>query len=120
VPGTLGDELDGVPKALKATLPSGSHPRPSMIFTDASRNGRIRSVCVKVCFSPDGRMVHARSLHAPSVSSRGLRAGEDVVSASKVSGYSLRGTQGFWRGTGKAEGAKLPDAETSPTQCPGE
>ena len=36
-----------VPKALKVTWPSGSCPWPSMIFTDPSRYGPIRSVCVK-------------------------------------------------------------------------
>src|ERR1700693_3539648 len=63
-----------VPKALKVTLPSGSYPRPSMTFTDPSRKGPIRSVCVMLCFSPDGRMVHAGPLHTPSMNASLARA----------------------------------------------
>src|SRR5262245_24759202 len=63
-----------VPKALNETLPSASYPRPSMTFTEPSRKGPIRSVCVTLCFSPDGRMVHAGPLQTPSMKASGAIA----------------------------------------------
>src|ERR1700704_4376469 len=45
-----------------------------MTFTDPSRNGPTRSVCVTLCFSPEGRMVHAGPLHTPSMKASGAMA----------------------------------------------
>ncbi len=44
---------------------------------------------------------------------------EARASASKASGCFMGGTHDVWRGTAKAEDAKLPDAGISPKQCPG-
>src|SRR5271165_4614947 len=42
------------------------------------------------------------------------------ASAPKASGCFMGGTHDVWRGTGKAEDAKLPGAGISPKQCPRE
>jgi hypothetical protein len=75
-----------VPKALKVTVPSGSYPRPSMTLIEPSSIGPIRSVCVIVCFSPEGRMVQAGPRHTPSI----------IFSAAMV---PLAFMDGVWRGT---------------------
>jgi len=41
-----------------------------------------------------------------------------VDTAPKASGCFMEGTHGVWRGTGKAEDAKLPGAGIIPKPCP--
>src|SRR5512132_1564113 len=75
-----------VPNALKETLPSGAYPRPSITFTAPSRNGPIRSVCVIVCFSPDGRITHAGPLQTPSMYASGIIASRWAAMSAAGSG----------------------------------
>src|SRR5688572_8237675 len=61
--------------ALKPTVPCALYPRPSITLTEPSRKVPIRSVWVRLCFSPDDRTVEAVPLHVPSMNAR------DVIAA---------------------------------------
>lgn len=64
------------------TVPAGSLVADINMDGASVFNGPIRSVCVKVCFSPDGRMVHAGPLHTPSMyASRTMASRWDAMSA---------------------------------------